>query len=100
VLREPERPITMLPLLNAEERRRIIEDLNPKAASKSKTDVTEMFEAQVARTPGALALTFAQESLTFEELNQQANRLARYLMAHGAGPETLVAICMDRSAEM
>ncbi len=59
-----------------------------------------MFEAQVARTPSALALTFAEESLTFHELNQQANRLARYLMAQGVGPETLVAICMDRSAEM
>ena len=59
-----------------------------------------MFEAQVARTPGALALTFAEESLTFIELNQRANRLAHYLIAQGAGPETLVAICMERSAEM
>jgi amino acid adenylation domain-containing protein len=99
-LREPERPIATLPLLNPEERRHVIEDLNPKAGPQDKTDITELFEAQVARTPGALALTFAQESLTFAELNQRANRLARYLTAQGAGPETLVAICMDRSAEM
>ncbi|HZE25195.1 MAG TPA: amino acid adenylation domain-containing protein, partial [Blattabacteriaceae bacterium] len=99
-LREPERPITTLPLLNAEERRHIIQDLNPKASPKEKRDVTELFEAQVARTPGALALTFAEESLTFHELNQQANRLAHYLITYGVGPETLVAICMDRSAEM
>lgn len=99
-LREPERPIATLPLLSPEEHRHIIEDLNPKAASKSETDITEMFEAQVARTPGALAVTFAEESLTFIELNQRANRLAHYLIAQGAGPESLVAICMDRSAEM
>ncbi len=99
-LMEPERPIATLPLLNAEERCHVIEDLNPTAQLKDKTDIAEMFEAQVARTPGALALTFAEESLTFHELNQQANRLARYLMAQGAGPEALVAICMDRSAEM
>ena len=59
-----------------------------------------MFEAQVARAPGALALTFAEESLTFADLNQQSNRLARYLIVQGVGPETLVGICMDRSAEM
>ena len=45
-------------------------------------------------------MTFAEGSLTFVELNQRVNRLARYLINHGAGPETLVAICMDRSAEM
>jgi pristinamycin I synthase-3/4 len=100
VLREPEKAIATLPLLNAEERRHVIDDLNPRAVSKSKTDITEMFEVQVARTPGALALTFAEESITFAELNQRANRLARYLTTQGVGPETLVAICMDRSAEM
>ena len=72
----------------------------PQLGSKDKTDITELFEAQVARTPGVLALTFAEESLTFADLNQRSNRLARYLMAQGVGPETLVAICMDRSAEM
>jgi amino acid adenylation domain-containing protein len=100
VLREPERPISTLPLLNSDERRHVIEDFNPKTLSADKKDITELFEAQVARTPGALALTFVEESLAFAELNQQANRLARYLMAQGAGPETLVAIFMDRSAEM
>lgn len=100
VLREPEKAIATLPLLSPEERRHVVEDLNPRAVSKSKTDITEMFEAQVDRTPGAFALTFAEESLTFAELNQRANRLARYLIMHGVGPETLVAICMDRSAEI
>lgn len=99
-LSEPERPIATLPLLNPEERRHVIEDFNPQGGLKNGSDITELFEAQVARTPGALALTFAEESLSFAELNQRANRLARYLVAHGVGPETLVAICMDRSAEM
>jgi pristinamycin I synthase-3/4 len=100
VLREPERPIATLPLLNSEELRLVIKEFNPKALSIGKVDITELFEAQAAHTPDALALTFAEESLTFTELNQRANRLARYLIAQGAGPEKLVAICMDRSAEM
>ncbi len=99
-LREPERPIAMLHLLSPDECRHLIEDFNPKAGPKNDAEITQMFEAQVARTPGALALTFADESLTFEGLNKQANRVARYLTAQGVGPETLVAICMDRSAEM
>jgi amino acid adenylation domain-containing protein len=100
MLSEPDRPIATLPLLNQEERRHVLDDFNPKIQPAEKVDVTEMFEAQVARTPGAMALTYADESITFADLNQQANRLARYLVAQGAGPEKLVAICMDRSAEM
>jgi pristinamycin I synthase-3/4 len=100
MLNEPERPIATLPLLNPEERHHVLEDFNPKAQPVKKTDVTEMFEAQVALTPDAKALTYADESITFAELNQRANCLAHYLVAQGAGPEKLVAICLDRSAEM
>ena len=60
----------------------------------------EAFEAQVARTPEAPAIRFRDESLSYQELNGRANRLARYLVELGAGPGSLVAVCMDRSLEM
>jgi amino acid adenylation domain-containing protein len=100
LLSTPERRISTLPLLDPEERRHVLEDFNPQARPANKTDVTELFQAQAGRTPGAVALTFGEESLTFNELNQQANRMAHYLIRQGVGPEKLVAICMDRSVEM
>ena len=55
---------------------------------------------QAERTPEAVALTCAGESLTYAELNARANRLARRLRALGVGPEVLVGLCAGRSAEM
>ena len=60
----------------------------------------EAFAAQVARTPEAPAISFRDRSLTYRELNCQANQLAHHLAELGAGPGTLVAVCMDRSLEM
>ncbi len=60
----------------------------------------QLFEAQVERTPNAVALIFEEESLTYRELNNQANRLAHYLRKLGVGPDVLVGICADRSMEM
>ena len=60
----------------------------------------EAFEKQVAWTPDATAIRFRDEALTYRELNVRANQLARYLVELGAGPDTLIAICMERSLEM
>ena len=57
----------------------------------------EMFEAQVARTPGAPALRLEAETIVYDALNARANRLARYLQRLGVGPESRVAVCMARS---
>src|SRR6185503_9679422 len=59
-----------------------------------------LFEAQAAATPDALALVFGAERLTFAELNARANRLARRLVALGVGPESIVALALERSVEM
>ena len=100
LLANPERPISTLALLGREECRHVLEDFNPSTLRPSAPDITELFAAQVARTPGAVALTFGDELLSYADLDQRIDRLARFLMAQGVGPERLVAICMERSVEM
>src|SRR5262249_55529589 len=60
----------------------------------------QLFEEQVARTPGAIALTLEGQHLTYEELNRSANRLARQLRKKGVAPDELVGLLADRSFEM
>lgn len=62
--------------------------------------IHQIFEAQVERTPDALAVVSNNERLTYGELNRRANAVARYLGGRGVGPETLVGICLKRSVEM
>ncbi|HEY6802402.1 MAG TPA: amino acid adenylation domain-containing protein [Pyrinomonadaceae bacterium] len=62
--------------------------------------IQELFEAQVARTPEAVAVTFEGEQLTYHELNQRANQLAHRLRESGVGPEVVVGLCLERGSEM
>src|SRR5262249_30211107 len=62
--------------------------------------IHELFEEQAARTPGAVAVSFEGQKLSYRDLNRQANRLANYLGSLGVGPDDRVALCMERSAEM
>ncbi|MET9488540.1 amino acid adenylation domain-containing protein [Nocardia sp. NPDC006630] len=64
--------------------------------------LVSMFDAQVAATPNAIAVVFEDERLTYRELQQRANRLARRLMMGGfaAGPESTVALAIRRSTEL
>ncbi|KAJ3255158.1 hypothetical protein HDU77_003781 [Chytriomyces hyalinus] len=61
----------------------------------------ELFEKQVQRVPENVAVQFEnQDFVTYDELNNRANRLARYLREHGAGPEVMIPFCLDRSVHM
>ncbi|MFJ2821752.1 AMP-binding protein [Streptomyces toxytricini] len=60
----------------------------------------ELFEAQAARTPDAVAVVAGAERLTFAEVNAAANRLARVLAGRGAGPERMVGLALPRSADL
>jgi amino acid adenylation domain-containing protein len=62
--------------------------------------IHQLFEEQVDRTPRATAVVYEAQSLTYTELNQKANQLARYLRDKGAGPDEPVGICVERSLEM
>src|SRR5678809_703899 len=88
-------------LLSDEEQRRLLVELNETAAPFSEEKcVYELFEEQVKRAPDAIAVRFGKEELSYRELNERANKLARYLRAMGVGPEVLVGIFTDRSPEM
>lgn len=62
-------------------------------------DVADLFEAQAARTPHAVAVVHGDVELSYRELNERADRLARRLVSMGAGPERFVALAMPRSSE-
>ena len=60
----------------------------------------DLFEAQVERSPEAVAVVFEGEELSYRELNEQANQVAWHLRSLSVGPETRVGICVNRSLEM
>ncbi|NJM58025.1 MAG: AMP-binding protein, partial [Synechococcales cyanobacterium RU_4_20] len=62
--------------------------------------IPELFEAQVARTPDAVALIYDQQQLTYDQLNRRANQLAHHLRSQGVQAESLVGICIDRSFDL
>jgi amino acid adenylation domain-containing protein len=98
---DPEARISELPLLTAAETDEIIFGWNQTLESYPRDAcVHELFEAQAARTPHLIALTCEDRSLTFAELNRRANQLAHRLRRLGVGPETLVAVCLERSIEL
>jgi amino acid adenylation domain-containing protein len=89
-----------LSLLSDEEWRALIQWNDTGAAYQDGLRLHQLIEAQVERTPDAVAVVFEDEQLTYAELNRQANRVARYLNGMGAGPETRVGICLERSTQM
>jgi non-ribosomal peptide synthetase component F len=96
----PDARIGDLPLLDEAERKTLA-DWNATAVDyPPDATLVSLFEDQVARTPDAVALTFGAEQLTYAELNASANQLGHHLKIAGAGTETLIGICMERSFEM
>ncbi|AIL12638.1 hypothetical protein IM40_02420 [Candidatus Paracaedimonas acanthamoebae] len=101
IMAAPQGAIGAFELLTSSERQKILYDWNNTSAPyPSDVCLHELFEAQVERTPDAIAVRFEDESLSYRELNERSNRLAHALRAEGVGPEVLVAIALDRSFEM
>jgi len=65
----------------------------------TKATIPDLFEIQVARTPGAVAVTFDKASITYAELNARANQLAHHLISLGVGPDDRVGIALEPSLE-
>ncbi|MCG1040810.1 MULTISPECIES: non-ribosomal peptide synthetase [Burkholderiaceae] len=91
-------PIGSIDLLDADERRRLLVEWNATEQDyPSHLCVHQLFEAQVERTPEAPALVYEEQTLSYAELNTQANRLAHRLIELGVKPDARVAVCVQRS---
>ncbi|HYO64433.1 MAG TPA: amino acid adenylation domain-containing protein, partial [Pyrinomonadaceae bacterium] len=98
---DPVRRVGDLPLLSEGELRRMLYEWNDTAADYPREAcLHELFEQQAARTPEAAAVVHEGERLSYGELDERANRVARHLRTLGVGPEVLVGICAERSLEM
>ncbi|WP_188306297.1 non-ribosomal peptide synthetase, partial [Streptomyces sp. CBMA123] len=101
VAEDPGAPVGALPLMTAEERERTVrQGRGEPLPAAPDTTFTALFEAQAARTPHTTALVARDATLDFATLNARANRLARHLVALGAGPERLVAVRLPRTSEL
>jgi amino acid adenylation domain-containing protein len=100
-LEDPQRRIYELPLLTPAEERRVLHEWNDTYTDFPRDlCLHQMFEQQAARAPQAVALRFGERILRYGELDAWANRLAHLLRQRGIGPDTLVALCLERSPEM
>ena len=97
---EPERAIGRLDILSAEERAIILRGWNETARAVAPATLPDLFGAQAARTPDAVAVVFGEERLSYGELDARSSRLAHHLRALGVGPEVIVGLCVERSPEL
>ncbi|MEW5926797.1 MAG: amino acid adenylation domain-containing protein, partial [Gemmatimonadota bacterium] len=98
---DPGLRLSEVSLLRGAERTQVLEEWNATDRDFPRgSTLHELFAAQAARTPGAPAVAFGDETLTYAELDARANRLANHLRRLGVGPETRVGVCLERGPEM
>ena len=98
---QPQTRLSELSLLSATDKQQILLDWNATEVDYPKDRfIHQLFEAQVEKTPNAVAVMFEEHALSYAELNSKANQLAHYLRSKGVGPDVLVGICLERSLEM
>ncbi|MDB6121274.1 MAG: amino acid adenylation enzyme/thioester reductase family protein, partial [Pedosphaera sp.] len=101
MMANPALPISAFPILNENERKRLLLEWNDTAVKFPENQCFHrLFEAQVKLNPQAVAVIFEDRQLTYSELNKRANRLAHYLVKQGVKAGTLVGLCVERSLEM
>ena len=93
-------PISRIEVLSQHERHRLLIEYNDTGQDVPPATLPELFEAQVKRSPSAVAVVFGESYISYEQLNARANQLARLLIDCGVGPERFVALAVPRSAEM
>lgn len=97
---EPVRRIGGIDVLDAAERDRLLTQFNDNATAVSELTIPQLFEDQVARTPHAPAIVCDGRTLTYRELDDQANQVAWELIRRGVGPEDLVVLALPRTQDL
>ncbi|AXE82377.1 non-ribosomal peptide synthetase [Streptomyces atratus] len=92
-------PLSSVQVLDEAERYRVLTEWNDSAVEVAGGLLPGLFEAQVARTPGAVAVVSGGVEVSYAELDARANRLARHLVAKGVGAESFVGVCLERGIE-
>jgi amino acid adenylation domain-containing protein len=101
IVADPEQRLSQIALLTPAERHQLLIEWNDTAVQYPHEHyIHELFEQQAERTPDAIALIFDDQQVSYRELNERANQLAHHLRHLGVEPESLVAICVERSVEM
>ncbi|MDC8016187.1 non-ribosomal peptide synthetase [Tahibacter soli] len=94
-------PVSRLPLLTDAQRRQLLVDFNDTAVDYPQGQlIHQLFEAQAAIRPDAIALVHGDATLSYDALNRRANRVAHRLLAQGLQPDDRVAICVERGLDM
>ena len=101
VAENPGESIGGVEILGREEREQLLYEWNDTGVEfASGKCVHEMFEGQVEKTPEAVAVVYAEQQVSYGELNRRANQVAHYLRKLGVGPDVRVGLCVERSVEM
>jgi amino acid adenylation domain-containing protein len=100
-VRQPDARLSGLPMLSEEERQQLLVQWNDTAADYPRdSTIPEAFAEQVLKAPQAVAVRFGSQQLTYRQLDQRANQLAWRLRRMGVGPDSRVALAMERSLEL
>jgi amino acid adenylation domain-containing protein len=98
ILADPQQKVSKLPLLTEAARHQLVVEWNQtETASTNETCLQRLFEMQVEKTPTAVAVIFADQRLTYQELNRRANQLAHHLRTLGTSSNSPVGIRLQRS---
>jgi len=100
IVTNPDQSVGELPLLTEQQRYQLLVEWNPTTTYPVSQCIHQWFETQVQRTPDAIAVVFADQQLTYQQLNERGNQLAHYLQSLGVKPEVFVGLCVERSLEM
>ncbi|UNG01577.1 amino acid adenylation domain-containing protein [Bacillus altitudinis] len=99
-IKHPDQSVHTLTLVTKQEKQRMLEEWNAPELEHDQLYLTKWFEHNVRKQPNAVALSVGDHTMTYAELNEQANRLARHLQKNGVGHQTVTAILAERTPEL